>query len=191
MNKRSGIESQKRIFSAAEKVFSEYGYARANMRAIAKESGMSIGGIYLYFKNKEDLFITLMKSNMETMARETREILKSINDPEEALKTFISIAVSNIKKYRQLILVSGRELGFTLGVKVKRKYFKIQRQHIEDIIQDGIRSDMFRKCNVEESAKVINCALRGYALSMVIDPETLYVPEEFSSLVLNGFLRRN
>ncbi|MBI1810378.1 MAG: helix-turn-helix transcriptional regulator, partial [Nitrospirae bacterium] len=49
MNKRSGIESKKRILDAAMRVFSEYGYAKANMRMIAKASDISIGGLYLYF----------------------------------------------------------------------------------------------------------------------------------------------
>ncbi|MDP1758223.1 MAG: helix-turn-helix domain-containing protein, partial [Thermodesulfovibrionales bacterium] len=73
MNKRSGIKSKKRILEAAMRVFSEYGYAKANMRMIAKASNISIGGLYLYFKNKEDLYLTLMKSKMDEFAGQTME----------------------------------------------------------------------------------------------------------------------
>ncbi|GAB5045992.1 TetR/AcrR family transcriptional regulator [Thermodesulfovibrio sp. TK110] len=55
MNRRSGYESRKRIVDAAVKLFSQSGFSGTTMRMIAKEAGISVGGLYLYFKNKEEL----------------------------------------------------------------------------------------------------------------------------------------
>jgi AcrR family transcriptional regulator len=44
-----------RIVEAALRLFSEHGYDRTTMRAIAKEAGVSVGNAYYYFGSKEHL----------------------------------------------------------------------------------------------------------------------------------------
>ncbi len=51
----------KKIMQSAVKVFSARGYKEARMSFIAKESGMALGTLYLYFKSKESLFNFLLK----------------------------------------------------------------------------------------------------------------------------------
>ena len=80
------------------RVFSEYGYAKANMRMIAKDSNISTGGLYLYFKNKEDLYLTLMKSKMDEFAGQTLESVKDVTDPSEAINTFMAMTLNYAKK---------------------------------------------------------------------------------------------
>ncbi|TAL27397.1 MAG: TetR/AcrR family transcriptional regulator [Nitrospirae bacterium] len=191
MNKRSGIESRKRILDAAMKVFSGHGYAKANMRMIAKAADISIGGLYLYFRNKEDLCFTLIKNRLDDLAGRTREALGDIDDPAEAIGKFISIHIKYVKKHRELILVQGREHGFAFGIEIKKKFFRSQRKLLEDIIRKGIKAGVFRKCDVEESAKIIFGAIRGFVLSIVVEPDSLFLPEECSNLILNGLVRRN
>ena len=172
------------------KVFSEYSYAKANMRMIAKASNISIGGLYLYFKNKEDLYLTLMKSKMDDFAGQTMESVKDITDPAEAISTFMAMTLNYAKKHKGLILLQGRELGFTFGLEMKRKFFKKQRGLIEHIIRQGIRSGIFRKVNVPETAKVIFSVIRGFVLSIVVEADALFSPVECSKLLLNGLLKK-
>lgn len=191
MNKRSGIESRKRILDAAIRVFSEHGYAKASMRTIAKAADISIGGLYLYFRNKEDLYLTLMKSRMGDFADKTMESVKDINDPAEAVSIFIAMSLNYAKKHRELILVQGREHGFTFGLEMKRKFFRRQRRLIEDIIRNGIKSGQFRNVNAQEAAKIIFSVIRGFVMSMMIEADALFSPEECSNLILKGLIRRN
>ncbi|MGC9196104.1 MAG: TetR/AcrR family transcriptional regulator [Syntrophobacteraceae bacterium] len=51
----------KKIIDSAIKVFSAQGYKEAQMSSIAKESGIALGTLYLYFKSKESLFNFLLK----------------------------------------------------------------------------------------------------------------------------------
>ncbi|OGW78572.1 MAG: hypothetical protein A3J81_02110 [Nitrospirae bacterium RIFOXYB2_FULL_43_5] len=190
MNKRSGIKSKKRILDAAMRVLSEYGYAKANMRMIAKASDISTGGLYLYFKNKEDLYLTLMKSKMDDFAGMTMESVSDIADPADAMAAFITINLNYAKKHKELILLQGRELGFTFGLEMKRKFFKKQRGLIEDIIRQGMQSGIFRKVNVPETAKVIFSIIRGFVLGIVVEPDALFTPAECSKLLLNGLLKK-
>ena len=190
MNKRSGKESKKKILHAAIKVFSAYGYKGASMRMIAQAADISTGGLYLYFKNKEDLYTTLIRIRLNDLAEETREALGDIDDPAKAIRTFITMRVNYAKKHRELILILGKEQGFTFGIKARKQFFREQRRLVEEIVREGIASGTMRDCKVEEVAKIIICALRGFILSMLVEADALFSPEECSTLFLEGLLAK-
>lgn len=189
MNKRSAIESKKRIRDAAIRVFSEYGYRGASMRMIANVAGISVGGIYLYFKNKEELYLSLMKERLSDFNRRLSEALMYTRTPSEAFGVFINLYLDNVKKHREFIIIQGREHGFSFGKDIKQRFFRQQRRVIEGIIQSGIASGEFRECNVKEVSKIIFCVLRGFILSLIIEPGALFSPEECSSFILKGLLK--
>ncbi|MDO9289852.1 MAG: TetR/AcrR family transcriptional regulator, partial [Thermodesulfovibrionales bacterium] len=153
--KRSGVTTKKKILDVARRVFTEYGYAGANMRMIAKASNISIGGLYLYFKNKEELYLTFLKSRMVDLADRTIESVKDIHDPAKAISTFMAMSLNYAKKHKEIILIQGWEHGFTFGLDMKKKVLRKQRRTLEEIIMRGIQAGTFRKVNVKETAKVI------------------------------------
>lgn len=51
----------KKIIDAAVVVIADHGFEQAQISKIAKEAGVADGTIYLYFKNKEDLLLTLFR----------------------------------------------------------------------------------------------------------------------------------
>lgn len=53
--------ARSRILEAARGAFISHGYAGANMRDIAREAEVSMGGLYHYFSNKEELFRCLLQ----------------------------------------------------------------------------------------------------------------------------------
>jgi AcrR family transcriptional regulator len=191
MNKRSAEESKQKIIEAAQTVFAEQGYARASMRTIARAAGISVGGLYLYFKNKEELYLTLIQAWMVNLNDSTREALQRTEDPRESLKAFITVSIDYAKRHRAQIILQGRELGFSFGMEVKRRFFTERRQLIAGIVARGIDSGVFRPCDADEVAKVIFSVLRGFIVSMVIEDEALFSAEGCVDLVLSGLTRRD
>ena len=56
---------RERILAAAERVFARHGFFAARVSEIAKDAGVADGTIYLYFKSKDDLLISLFESRMK------------------------------------------------------------------------------------------------------------------------------
>ena len=56
------------ILQAARAVFLDKGYEAASMKEIVESSGRSFGGVYLYYANKEDVFLDLLRRQFEEMA---------------------------------------------------------------------------------------------------------------------------
>jgi len=72
MNRKGVIKKKERIeeiMTAAKTIFSKKGYFGSTIDEIAKVAGISKGTIYLYFKNKDDLYISLMMPLLEEFER--------------------------------------------------------------------------------------------------------------------------
>jgi len=191
MNKRTAEESKRIILAAARTVFVEQGYTHANMRDIARVAGISVGGLYLYFKNKEELYQTFMLDWMNNLNDRTHEALAKFEDPVGAITAFISISIDFARTHKEMIILQGRERGFSFGIDLKRDFFRERRKRIADIVRKGIETGVFSACDVENTAKVIFNILRGFAVSMVIDEDALFSAEDCVNLVVHGLLRRN
>jgi len=191
MNRRSGIESRKRILDAAMAVFSRQGYANASIREIAKTAGISVGGLYLYFRNKEELYLSFIRDGMNDMMRKTEVIVESRKSPTRTLYDFLKVHIDSAIKHRELILVHIRELGFTFALEHKRQYMRTQLRMVEKIINRGIQTGEFRKCNVKETARIIMGTVRGVMLSMAMDKDVIVTTKGLHDLILNGLLRNN
>lgn len=65
---------RRRIQRAARTVFAEKGYAKTSIEQIAKEASLSVGAIYLYFRSKEDLYVSLLEETLDLFERELVQI---------------------------------------------------------------------------------------------------------------------
>ena len=80
-----GRRTRQTILDAASRVFSKDGYVDARMSDVATEAGLSLGGLYRYFENKEDLFSSVIRDIHEELFRRSRSSTPISDDPEAAL----------------------------------------------------------------------------------------------------------
>jgi AcrR family transcriptional regulator len=190
MNKRSAIESKQRILKAALKVFSKRGYAGANVREIAGAAEISIGGVYLYFKNKEELYLSLIRDRIFEKSQKAKEIVDSGLSPRETLAAFVMHHIEYALQNRELIFIHLRDHGFTYDMNMKRKFFQQQTALLKTVIERGMRSGEFRKCNSLKTAKMIMSLLRGTVLSLALENEKEIKAAHIQDFILNGLLRK-
>ena len=58
-------ETRKKLLESARKEFKEKGYHKASLRNICKNAGVTTGALYFFFKDKDDLFASLVKKPLE------------------------------------------------------------------------------------------------------------------------------
>lgn len=191
MNRRSAEETRKIITDAALKMFSMSGYEGTNMRMIANEAGISVGALYLYHKSKEELCFTLLKKLFNDFFKEIKSKIEGTDDPVEQVRIYVETYMALSKKHRQFILAFNKEKGFTFGVESKREFFVELRLFIGKIIKNGIEKGVFYPSDEKEATKVLISMLRGYVLSIVIDPENLFTSEACTDIFLNGLIKRH
>jgi AcrR family transcriptional regulator len=80
-----GQRTRQGILDAASSVFTRDGYVDARMSDVATEAGLSLGGLYRYFENKEDLFASVIENLHEELFMRSRSSTPIADDPEAAL----------------------------------------------------------------------------------------------------------
>src|SRR5215813_14137921 len=93
---RGAGDKRERILTAAERIFARHGFFAAKVSDVAKEAGVADGTIYLYFKSKDDLLISLFERRMQQVNELLKTATASVKSPREQLRAFI-------KTYLQLV----------------------------------------------------------------------------------------
>jgi len=84
-----GGDKRERILDAAERVFAKRGFFAARVSEIAKDAGVADGTIYLYFKNKDDLLISLFEARMRQLNAALQVAIGKVKDPLDQLRAFV------------------------------------------------------------------------------------------------------
>ena len=75
-----GSEKRERILEGALRAFAKKGFYNTKVSEIANEAGVADGTIYLYFKNKDDLLISLFEDRMEFLIERLQSELDAAGD---------------------------------------------------------------------------------------------------------------
>lgn len=84
-----GADKRERILDAAEIVFARDGFFSAKVSDVAKEAGIADGTIYLYFKGKDELLISLFERRMQQLNTSVKAAIAGL-PPREQLRALVS-----------------------------------------------------------------------------------------------------
>jgi AcrR family transcriptional regulator len=97
---------RQQIIVAAKRVFSEKGFNKATMEDIAKEAELSPGTLYLYFKNKEELYASLSLRILQYLhIRVTHVNKETALSPEQKLSALMD-AMYDVYDFDPLIIIN-------------------------------------------------------------------------------------
>ncbi|GGH28958.1 TetR/AcrR family transcriptional regulator [Paenibacillus segetis] len=143
-NKRQ--EKYELILGAALKVIAENGFHGSQISKIAKEAGIADGTVYLYFKNKEDILVSLFQQRLGDLVSRFNSSIRETHSAEEALRKICEIHFTELEQNVDLAYVtqielrqSSFELRKAIGLSVK-PYIQL----IENILERGVQEKGFR-----------------------------------------------
>lgn len=96
-----GGDKRERILDAAERVFAERGFYNARVSEIARAAGVADGTIYLYFKSKDDLLISLFESRMERVLADLSAAMAEVDTPVAKIHAFIAAYLKMVQDHPQ------------------------------------------------------------------------------------------
>jgi len=82
-------DKRERITDAAIAVFAEKGYRAARVSDVAQAAGVADGTIYLYFKNKEDLLVSIFEEKMAMLMDMLRSDLQGVDCPLDKIRIYV------------------------------------------------------------------------------------------------------
>ena len=185
-----------RIVEAAKEEFLENGFEKASMRNIAKKAGMTVGNLYRYFDNKEDISKQIVEETLE----ELKEIFKTLTSDQVSMEARVFNMKANIQELSELMDDLADRLVDTYFA--HQKEFKILILHsdynheiidwfykaISSLIEQHFLIDKFKKYKQTLSEAYAVAIFSGIAEIFKdndLDPLTL---KRIISIYLNSFI---
>jgi AcrR family transcriptional regulator len=158
--KREKEQRRQEILKAAKEVFFSKGLEAATMDEIARRAQLSKGTLYLYFKSKEELYVSLMDEGIDLFMaylENVRSVKSSATKQiQELLSAFYSFYADDRQYYE--IIFSIQNGGITREKFSDEVYEKIHNialnllNYIKDVVKKGILSGEFINVDAWEMA---------------------------------------
>ena len=172
MQQRSEETRSKIIFSAV-KLFSAKGYNTASVDDICTDAGISKGAFYHHFKSKQDLFLALLDSWLETIdnaieASKDKTVPETFMQITEAFPYIFATANEGLPMFLEFWLQASRdEKIWQASVKPYRRYHK----YFTNLIKKGVDEGSFVEVDPELTSRMIISTAMGLLLQSLMDPK--------------------
>ena len=198
LSRRDSTPGPKRdaILRAATKVFAQNGFFQSQVADVARVAGVAAGTVYLYFKGKDDLLVSIFERSMQEVLAEGRAALEGTSDCSERLRTLARVHLDRLGRDRHLAVVFQVELRQSVKFMERfsetflQDYFKL----IRDAIAEGQQNGAFRKdISATTATKIFFGALDEMATNWVLSHRKYDLRAEADAVVdlfINGVKRR-
>jgi len=140
-------ETRNKLLESARAEFLEKGYMKASLRTICKNAELTTGALYFFFKDKDDLFCSLVKDTVDGIRgvmlmhyREERELAEQgmLNDDEnDDLETAIQAIHQMYQRRDDVLLVLTKSQGSSMEgildqfIEESEEHMKVMAQEIQ------------------------------------------------------------
>jgi len=159
------------ILRAATDVFADRGFFNAQVADVARAAGVAAGTVYLYFRSKDDLLVSIFEKTMREGLAEGRQAAASLPDPAERLRRLARLHLARLGRDRNLAIVFQVELRQStkfmerFSATLLRDYLGLIRAAIADAQAVGL----FRaNLNATAAAKMFFGALDEMATNWIL-----------------------
>ncbi|MBN2031381.1 TetR/AcrR family transcriptional regulator [bacterium] len=180
---------KKDILEVATKLFSEKGYHEVKVDDIAEKVGLSKGTIYLYYKNKETLFYSIIMQKTDSLETQLESAIQSQDSFIQALKNFVHtflIFFHDNESFFKIIHSEkihlsdeGHDFMKEYGMKAFQKYFQIMVK----LIKLGQSQNVIRKIDPLLLAKTIRGLINSFTFHRIFWGDSYAIEEETDQVV--------
>jgi len=198
VSRRDSTPGPKRdaILRAAIDVFADRGYFNAQVADVARSAGVAAGTVYLYFKSKDDLLVSIFDRSMREGLAAGRAAVADHDDPRERLRRLARAHLARLGRDRNLAIVFQVELRQSTKF-MERFSSTLLRDYlglIREAIADGQRAGLFRAdIKATAAAKMLFGALDEMATNWILSTRRYALESEADAIVdlfINGAAAR-
>ena len=192
----SGTPGDKRlaISKAAVKVFAQRGFFNAQVADVARSAGVAAGTVYLYFRSKDEILISIFERTMKEAITESRLALDGVSDPVDRLRCLARLHLQRLGRDRDLAVVFQVELRQSTKFmeQLSSSQFRTYLGQLRDAIAEGQASGVFTTTvNPTLAAKALFGALDEMATNWILSRRRYDLASEADAVVnlfVNGLV---
>lgn len=170
-------KSKKRelIIESARELFARFGMKKTTMDEIAERCCMSKATLYYYFKNKEDVFKSVINKEFKIFKNKVQETLLKEASPQDKLRAFIVARFTHLKEIANYYSTIKDEYleHYAFVEKERIKFTDWEIQIIQSILDEGINKGVFETNDSKLTAVVITYAMKGLEYPWTIEKDII------------------
>ena len=193
------VEHDKRkqeILQKSLDVFIEEGYEDATFQKIADRCAITRTTLYIYFKNKHEIFLGSIKELLSELELSLTKIVNEKNSSEKTLRAILNSIVDQCEKNPKLFsvllnyLMQIKKSGADTNKKVRSRIIRI-RHLLSTIIITGIKNKEFKKVDIKATDEMLYSLLEATIFRIAVLNQTdmkdirLAIDAAVSSIVEN------
>ena len=182
------------IISSARELFHRQGFEHTNMRQIADKSGIAVGTLYRYYKDKDDLYMQIMMENWQKTMRSLEKIMQDEAHPETALRKMLEKLIHTLQSHQSISQLLGEvaKMYARHTSENRNDYFVGTHGQISRLFSDVLKRMLDKEIRDEDEVHLLK--LGSYAFIMAVDSCMLRAVEvsqqaEFITNILYVYLR--
>jgi TetR/AcrR family transcriptional regulator, fatty acid metabolism regulator protein len=190
------LDKRDAILRAATDVFARNGFFQSQVADVARAAGVAAGTVYLYFRSKDDLLVSIFERTMREAIDEGRAALDGVADPRQRLERLAKMHLERLGRDRELAVVFQVELRQSTKF-MERFSSTFLRDYIgmlRETIADGQKAGLFRAdINPTIAAKVLFGALDEMATNWILSKRRYSLAAEADAVIdlfVNGVAPR-
>jgi AcrR family transcriptional regulator len=181
------------VLSASSALFAKRGFERATIREVSQATGMSLAGLYYYFRSKEELLFLIQYTTFDSLCEKLKEIVENETDPKDCLHRMISMHFDYFLRNMNDLKICSREIeslegDFYKKVAERRKeYFDLTHSIFEKIGDESGGSSADSRLAALYLFGTLNWIYQWYRPGRYPDAKEL--ASQLSAIYLQGFPR--
>jgi AcrR family transcriptional regulator len=152
-----------KIVAAAARLFAHHGFHRTGMRAISQAAGVSIGGIYHYFRSKEEILLAIVREEVEARLSFLEELRRQDLPVPEQIRRIVEMHFARLEENQditQLLHHQWRDPSPLLRQKITELYEQLAAS-LARLIEEGIAAGQIVPCNSTVAAYALIGLVEG------------------------------
>lgn len=151
------------LVDVARQLFARMGVDNITMNDIAQASGKGRRTLYTYFKNKNEIYLAVVESELSQSHRVLMDVSEKTLPADEKLITFIYTRLDAIKAlvFRNGTLRATFFRDIWRVEKVRKDFDVLEVKLLKNILDDGVKEGIFSMPDTEITALVLHHALKG------------------------------
>ena len=184
------VDKRDAILRAATDVFARNGFFQSQVADVARAAGVAAGTVYLYFRSKDDLLVSIFERTMREAIEDGRAALERVADPRQRLERLARLHLERLGRDRELAVVFQVELRQSTKFmeRFSNTFLRDYIGMLRETIADGQKAGLFRAdVNPTIAAKVLFGALDEMATNWILSKRRYSLAAE-ADAVINLFV---
>ena len=193
---RELIQRKKFIMDVALNLFSEKGYHQTSMNEIAQKAEFSVGTLYNFFINKEELYRAMVNEKASDFYEILIKVLDSPGTPEEIIRKWVKTKIKLYTENRQffsIFFVESMKINISLRAALTKEIRELHqdiRKRLTSVFEKGVKDKRFADFSPWLLALSLDGIVNTILVSIVEHPDSLEINEDTILDIFYGQIKK-